>query len=620
MSTTALLALDLGLAVLLAVVWLAAAVLVGGARRPLLPALLVAGVLLVAARIAVVVALGARSWWFVQEDVLLTVPLVGLPAVAAVALAGPAVLRGRPVPVAGRVALLATGFGAAAGVAAWALVGVPVRAGTAAAVVAVVATATAVAGVVLGGRARGLLVGALVTVGVLVVAVPATAAAVRSGDGGHGGHGGHGAGGVSVAGLRTPADAPGPPRRAVLTARQQAVELPSGRTVDAWTFGSLPGPLLEAEVGDLVEVELRNRDVAAGVTLHWHGYDVPNGEDGVAGVTQDAVPPGGTTTYRFVADEPGTYWYHTHQESAAGVQRGLYGAFVVRPPGGDGGTELTLPVHTIDGVVLLGATDLVDHREVPPGERVRLRLLNTDSEPHRLSLAGAPFRVVAVDGRDLTGPEQVTGEVLRIPAGSRYDVALTMPGAAVRLGIEGTPATGLVLTPPGDDGGGDAPFADGPELDLLGYGTPGPPPAAADRELTVVLDRQLRFLDGLPGYAWTVNGAAYPDVAPLTVREGERVRLTVVNRGTETHPMHPHGHHVRVLARDGVPVRGSPLELDTFDVRPGEVWEVLLVADNPGIWLAHCHDLDHATNGMVLHLAYEGVHSPFTVGGGNHPE
>ena len=68
------------------------------------------------------------------------------------------------------------------------------------------------------------------------------------------------------------------------------------------------------------------------MTLHWHGYDVPSGDDGVAGVTQDAVAPGGSFVYRFVADQVGTYWYHTHQDALEGIVRGLYGALIVLPP------------------------------------------------------------------------------------------------------------------------------------------------------------------------------------------------------------------------------------------------------------------------------------------------
>ncbi|GIH92930.1 multicopper oxidase family protein [Planobispora siamensis] len=713
-----LLALDLALTVLVAGLWLGAGITVavrreGAGRRGVLVGAALTGlaVLATAGRVAVVAALAAEGWWFAQEKAVLALPLVVLPALVAVPLTVPflvAAVRGHAARPAGtavrehatvtarhvppspspavRTALLTTGYGAAAGIVVALVVGYPATPVSGIVLVTLVAAASGITRLTVGGHGRPVAVGALGLVCVLAVAIPAGAAWLRTSDlesghahGAHGegahGDGAHGDGaqpggvhpdggthpdGVSVAGLRTPSDAAGPVRRFTLTARQERVTLPSGRTLDAWTFGSLPGPALTAAEGDLVEVRLRNTDVADGVSLHWHGYDVPNGEDGVAGVTQDAVMPGGAFTYRFRADVPGTYWYHSHQNPAEAVPRGLFGTLVVlpRPPAADAadgaaGLDLTLPVHTFAGATTLGATDLAGTRETPAGTPVRLRLVNTDSVPHRLSLDGTPFRVVAIDGRDLAGPSEVSGVVLRVPAGSRYDLAFAMPGRPVRLSVAGAPRTGLTLLPPGmappaspgtaAPAPGTAPPAssgvasgDAPVFDPLAYGTPAPPPeefgpldygapvpaGAFDRDYTMVLDRQFRFVGGVPQYAHTVDGEVFPHVPPLRVREGELVRLTVVNRGADTHPMHPHGHHVLVLSRDGKPPEGGPLWLDTFDVQPGEVWQVALRADNPGLWLAHCHDLAHAVAGMVLHFAYDGVGTSFGVGGtaGNRPE
>ena len=137
-----------------------------------------------------------------------------------------------------------------------------------------------------------------------------------------------------------------------------------------------------------------------------------------------------------------------------------------------------------------------------------------------------------------------------------------------------------------------------------------------------MLDRMPRFLGGVPSYAYTVNGEVFPHIAPIEVREGDVVKITIANRGFDVHPMHVHGHHVLVLSRDGVAATGAPLWLDTVDVRPGEVWELALVADNPGIWMDHCHDLDHAAQGMMMTLAYDGITTPFEHAGahGNRPE
>jgi FtsP/CotA-like multicopper oxidase with cupredoxin domain len=403
------------------------------------------------------------------------------------------------------------------------------------------------------------------------------------------------------------------------------VTLPSGRVIEAWTFGSLPGPTLTARVGETLEVTLRNRDIAAGVTLHWHGLSVPNGEDGVAGVTQDAVPPGGTFVYRFRVEQPGTYWYHTHQHGREGITRGLYGALVVQPAAGPvTGVDLVLPFHTQSRTSMLADSDQMRREVVAAGTPVRLRLVNTDQQPRRFALSGTPFRVVALDGVDLNGPTEVSGQALRVPAGGRYDLAFAMPAGPVRLSVEGARQAGLLLAATGDDPdpGGEVPKA---TFDPTTYGTSRPVPEMAggyDVSATMVLDRLPRLVNGRPALAQTVNGGVYPDIPPIMVAEGDLVRMRVVNRSFETHPMHPHGHHVLVLSVNGRVPSGSPLWLDTFDVQPGEIWEVALRADNPGIWMDHCHNLEHATQGMMFHLAYAGVHTPFTHGPGspNRPE
>ncbi len=119
------------------------------------------------------------------------------------------------------------------------------------------------------------------------------------------------------------------------------------------------------------------------------------------------------------------------------------------------------------------------------------------------------------------------------------------------------------------------------------------------------------MVDGKPAYAQTVDGRAHPSVPDQLVREGDVVRFTVVNRSLETHPWHLHGHPVLILSRDGRRYSGSPLWMDTFDVRPGEVWEVAFRADNPGVWMNHCHNLPHQEQGMMLRLVYDGVTTPF---------
>ncbi len=114
-----------------------------------------------------------------------------------------------------------------------------------------------------------------------------------------GGHDHHAAGGVPVASLTGDVDGPADVT-VTLVARQEHFRLASGEEADGYTLnGSSPGPTLRVPQGGLLEVRLVNESVAGGTTLHWHGVTVPNADDGVAGVTQDAVPVGGTHVYRF---------------------------------------------------------------------------------------------------------------------------------------------------------------------------------------------------------------------------------------------------------------------------------------------------------------------------------
>ena len=111
-------------------------------------------------------------------------------------------------------------------------------------------------------------------------------------------------------------------------------------------------------------------------------------------------------------------------------------------------------------------------------------------------------------------------------------------------------------------------------------------------------------------------------LAPAFAAVTETVRMTVANDSGDVHPMHLHGHHAVVLSRNGVPSTGSPWWVDSLNVPDGDTYEIAFVASNPGIWLDHCHNLNHAAQGFVAHLMYEGVSTPYTLGGAsdNNPE
>lgn len=422
-----------------------------------------------------------------------------------------------------------------------------------------------------------------------------------------------------VADPRRPADV-----RVELVTREQLLAV-GGRSVAGYTVnGTSPGPEIRARQGQLVEVRLRNESVATGVALHWHGLDVPNAMDGVAGVTQDAVPVGGEFTYRFVADQAGSFWYHSHQVSHAQVAGGLLGSLVVTPSAGIAQqVDVSAIAHTYEGVRTINgkAGDL----RVParPGQRVRARITNTDNGPMAVWTTGS-YRLLAVDGTDVHRPTDVAGVSVMLTAGARSDLEVIVPsdGSAVRIQL--SKATAVIIGPPWV-APPPAPPQPGVELDLLTYGSPAPlgfDPARADRQFDYLIGRRPGFVRGRPGMWWSINGGLLPNVPTYVVGDGEVAVMHIENRTSAVHPMHLHGHHVVVLTRNGVAATGSPWWVDSLNVRAGESYDVAFVADNPGIWMDHCHNLKHAADGMVAHLMYEGFDTQYRIAGpaDNRPE
>ncbi len=108
---------------------------------------------------------------------------------------------------------------------------------------------------------------------------------------------------------------------------------------------------------------------------------------------------------------------------------------------------------------------------------------------------------------------------------------------------------------------------------------------AFDKEYTMVLN------DTLLGF--TLNGKSFPATQPLTAKLGQKVLVRYMNEGLMNHPMHLHGMAMRVVAKDGY-VLQQPYLCDTLDVAPGNRYDVIIEADNPGTWAFHCHTLSHA--------------------------
>ncbi len=234
-----------------------------------------------------------------------------------------------------------------------------------------------------------------------------------------------------------------------LTAEAINWEYVKGKTLVAWGYnGQIPGPEIRVTEGDKVKIIFTNK-LPKATTVHWHGIDVPNDQDGVPGVTQKAIKPGETFTYEFTAKPAGTRFYHTHGgaamvDEAEQLDMGLSGAFIIEPKnyatnkpdreytlildewettgmGNSAGAMagMAYNLFTINGRAFPDTEPLM----VKKGERVRIRMINGGTSTiHPMHLHGHQFKVVAVDGNPVPKVAQLTRNTQPIHPGETYDL------------------------------------------------------------------------------------------------------------------------------------------------------------------------------------------------------
>ncbi len=415
-----------------------------------------------------------------------------------------------------------------------------------------------------------------------------------------------------------------------------------GPATDIWGYGgTVPGPELRVRQGEEVRVRLVNR-LSQPTSIHWHGVRTPNAMDGVPGLTQKAVAPGESFDYVFTPPDAGTFWYHPHIQTYEQVARGLYGILIVEEkeaPAFD--RDLTLVIDDwrlrrdgqIDAASFTNMGDwshggrygnwpTVNGRYQPvlpltPGERVRLRLVNCcNARILSLTLRGQSATIIALDGQPVAPLETGERPIYLAPA-QRVDLALdaSLPaGSEVSL-VEAGQDLPVDLArfrygeKPSATRAGRAPvsrLADNPLSDRLSLsdayridialegGAMGGMRSARYRGKTMSI-REL--VDN--GQVWALNGEVGIGDKPIfDVERGRTVVMTLHNQTAFPHPMHAHGHHFRVIAQNGKPVKGAPWR-DTELIFPRDKVSLAFVADNPGKWAFHCHTLEHAQAGMI---------------------
>ncbi|MEX2974321.1 multicopper oxidase family protein [Streptomyces sp. C184] len=458
----------------------------------------------------------------------------------------------------------------------------------------------------------------------------------------------------------------GPVRSAALTAAETELDL-GGHTVRTWAYdGRLPGREIRVTAGDRLTLTLANH-LPQSTTLHWHGLAVRNDMDGVPGLTQRSLQPGAAFDYHFAITEPGTHWVHPHSgtqldrglyaplivddpkeplsydrewivmiddwldgvdgsepdavlsELSGGRVRGGMGHDDMNM-GGDGGKTGAAGTSNGPSRMLTGARSRllggdagdVDHPfhlingrstkdpetfRARPGDRIRIRFINAGADTaYRVALGGHRMTVTHTDGWPV---EHTETDALLLGMAERYDVLVTAGDGAFPLTAlaEGKKRSALAVLRTGD---GEAPGESARPRELRGEVLTADRLRAAesvrlssrqpDRTLEMTATGTMRKWD------WAINSKPYTASQRYPVEAGERVRIRFRNHTRMWHPMHLHG-HTFALPDDGP-------RKDTLSLLPGRSLNVDFDADNPGLWMVHCHNIYHSESGMMTVVGY----------------
>ncbi len=418
-----------------------------------------------------------------------------------------------------------------------------------------------------------------------------------------------------------------------LAASEATAEYLPGKPAAVWAFrdasvegskGTVPGPTLRAKQGDEVIIHFTN-ELKEATTIHWHGLRLPVTSDGSTS-SQSKIPPGGSFDYRFTVRDPGSFWYHPHVKADTQIEAGLYGPFIV-----EGGTAIDVAADrylVLDDVkvsadgklstdtdnldVMLGRQGnvlLVNGRKLPTlevaaGSRERWRFVNSANGRYfNLSLPGAELLVIGWDGGLL--PEPYKTQLLLIAPGERYEVLVTFPAS---------PGGKLTLQTSHYDRGHNVADPGIKPLMAVAVGSAGPAPAALPttfRDLpalpvsasTVVRKLVLKELETSTGVVFSINDEVWPFTTPMMAKQGEIEIWEVKNEAEMDHPFHLHGMFFEVLDINGVAqTRRGWKDTVNVPMAKGAVPGTMRFAvryEALGMWMFHCHILEHAERGMM---------------------
>jgi len=422
-----------------------------------------------------------------------------------------------------------------------------------------------------------------------------------------------------------------------ITAKKSSFSFKENTQTNLSLFNNInPGPLLKAKIGDILRVNFTN-NLEEPTSIHWHGIKNLNKMDGVPYLTQDPIQPGESFIYEFPLNHSGTYWYHAHFNSWKQVAKGLYGPLVI--------TNNKENIFDHDLVILaddwrLNKNFEIDEQsfgslmdwshagrignwltingkkspqfQIKQNSFIRLRFINaSNARVLKFSSSLKNVRIIAVDGISIKPFYQ---ESFTLAPGQRIDISFHSKDLSEVNFFEVTQKKSLKVFQLKTYGSNPNTYNK-----RFDFNSEYNPPSLVNAKTLKIhmqggamgnlasakingIEKDFRSLAMEEKKLWAFNReiGSY-EKSLLQIKRNEILVIDLWNDTRWPHSMHLHGHHFFVKSKEFKNVNDYLLR-DTYLMQAGEKTKLIVVADNPGKWLFHCHMLEHATSGMVAYI------------------
>lgn len=391
--------------------------------------------------------------------------------------------------------------------------------------------------------------------------------------------------------------------------------------------------------GEYFNVTLKN-ETTVPISIHWHGLILPNDQDGVPYVTQLPIEPGKSHHYYFKLLQAGTFWMHSHFKlheqslmtaplilkdsheiyksdkeitimlqgfSFKDPEKIFYALQHKKMKMSSMSTKPDLNDIIFDAVLANRRTlKNPDIFKVNPNEKIRLRIINGSTASNFwIDTGKLQAKAIAIDGNNIV---PISNNRFELAIAQRIDLEVTIPPSGgffpILAQIEGTKQqTGIVLITPGSKmfSLSEQSNIQAPALDNSQEYKIHPLQSYSNKTINTSLTYKLS--GDMKNYIWKINDEIWPHITPYKIKKGDRVEMVFTNESNMAHPMHFHGHVFQVTEINGKKLSNGPMR-DTILVLPHSTQKIIFDAENPGIWMTHCHVLYHMLAGMMTTTNY----------------